>query len=255
MLLRTGDSGLLPLRSDAARKLAAIWSNPKALPHPYFYARMLFTPQQTEQLLLPGSLSHDHAGDRGSSVSWRSWIEHVADEAGGLTGSSAVSWLELRTYMVDTLLRDTDAMSMHHSLEVRVPLLDHPLVEFVAGLPDGFKLRRGASKPLLAEALGDLLPREIAQQPKRTFTLPWQRWLHGPLGEEVGARLSSLSPSLAGMLDAKTVQSIWSSFLAGHTSWSRPWSLFVLNEWVRRHLDAAGPLAQQARAPADAIAS
>ena len=255
ILLATGDSGLLPVHSDATRKLAAIWANPELL-HPYFYTRMLFTPQQTERLLLPGTLSAGCSGDRVSPVvSWRSWIEQVAAQAEGLSGDSAVSWLELRTYMVDTLLRDTDAMSMHHSLEVRVPLLDHPLVEFVAGLPDGVKVRSGVSKALLAEALGDLLPREIVSQPKRTFTFPWQRWLHGPLGQEVGTRLSGLSPSLAGMLDAKTVQSIWGSFLAGHTGWARPWSLFVLNEWVRRHVDAAAPLAEPARAPADAIAS
>jgi asparagine synthase (glutamine-hydrolysing) len=256
ILLETSDSGLLPLHSDATRKLAAIWSNPHALPHPYFYARMLFTPQQTEQLLLPSAFSPGCSGDRdGSVVSWRSWIEQVSAQSDGLDGGSAVSWLELRTYMVDTLLRDTDAMSMHHSLEVRVPLLDHPLVEFVAGLPDSVKVRSGVSKALLAEALGDLLPREIVRQPKRTFTFPWQRWLHGPLGQEVGSRLSGLSPSLAGVLDAKTVQSIWASFLAGRTGWARPWSLFVLNEWVRRHVDAAEPIAEPARTPADAIAS
>ena len=139
--------------------------------------------------------------------------------------------------MANTLLRDTDAMSMRHSLEVRVPLLDHPLVEFVTALPDRFRRRGGLPKALLAEALGALLPREVLIQPKRTFTFPWLRWLRGPLGLEVAMRLGGLTPSLAEVLDREEVHSIWQSFLVGRTGWSRPWSLFVLNEWVRSHLD------------------
>jgi len=76
----------------------------------------------------------------------------------------------MRTYMVSTLLRDTDSVSMARSLEVRVPLLDTPVVEFIGSLPEAARRRPGAQKALLAEALGDLLPREILGQRKRTFT-------------------------------------------------------------------------------------
>ncbi len=92
-------------------------------------------------------------------------------------------------------------MSMHHSLEVRVPLLDHPLVEFVTALPDSARRRPGLPKALLAEALGAMLPREVIDQPKRTFTFPWRRWLRGPLGLEVAMRLGGITPSLAEVLD------------------------------------------------------
>src|ERR1700675_1493488 len=85
-----------------------------------------------------------------------------------------VSWLELRTYMASTLLRDTDAVSMARSLEVRVPLLDTPLVEFITALPDEARRKRGVQKALLVEALGKVLPAEITAQKKRTFTLPWR---------------------------------------------------------------------------------
>jgi asparagine synthase (glutamine-hydrolysing) len=147
---------------------------------------------------------------------------------------AAISWLELRTYMASTLLRDTDSVSMARSLEVRVPLLDTPLVEFVTALPDEARHKPGVQKALLVKALGDLLPREITSQKKRTFTLPWEEWLRGPLKPRVEESLVSIAPSLAAFLKPEGVQAVWQSFLNGKTSWSRPWSLFVLNEWATR---------------------
>jgi asparagine synthase (glutamine-hydrolysing) len=232
-------------RSDAVRKLAAICAEPRSLPHPYFFTRLLFTPQQVERLSSSRLLAARRARDSERlPLPWRAWLELAARQAEGLGGDAAVSWLELRTYTADTLLRDTDAMSMNHSLEVRVPLLDHPLVECVAALPDAAKRGRGPSKALLVEALGDLLPEDVVHQPKRTFTLPWQRWLRGPLGLQVALRLGGLTPSLGELLNRKAVQSTWQSFLLESTGWARPWSLFVLNEWVRRHVDEAQTPAQ-----------
>ena len=126
---------------------------------------------------------------------------------------------------------------MSHSLEVRVPFLDHPLVEFVLGLPRAEKNRDGKPKALLVEALRDLLPDEILSQRKRTFTLPWEKWLRGPLRERVQSGLANLSPALQSFIAVGRVQDVWKNFLAGQTSWSRPWSLYVLNEWTRRHME------------------
>jgi asparagine synthase (glutamine-hydrolysing) len=138
--------------------------------------------------------------------------------------------------MASTLLRDTDSVSMARSLEVRVPLLDTPLVEFVEALPDGARQRHGMPKALLSEAIGDLLPREILAQKKRTFTLPWEEWLRGPLRKRIEGSFSELAPSLGVHLRGDGVREVWSDFLAGKTSWSRPWSIYVMNEWCRRHL-------------------
>ena len=140
--------------------------------------------------------------------------------------------------MVSTLLRDTDAVSMAQSLEVRVPLLDTPLVEFVWSLPDAARRRAGAQKALLVEALGDLLPEEVFAQRKRTFTLPWEEWLRGPLRVKLDASFAEPSPTLAPFLRPGGMPGVWNDFLAGKTTWSRPWSLYVLNEWCRRHLTA-----------------
>ena len=242
--------GRNPKRSDILRKVAAVWGTPKAFPHPYFFTRMLFTPRQIDLLSSPAALARRRAG--GSARPWAAWLAQTVEQAEQLSGDSAVSCLELRTYMLDTLLRDTDAMSMSHSLEVRVPLLDHPLVEFVVGLPDSAKRRGEMPKALLAEALKDLLPEEVVRQPKRTFTFPWDRWLHGPLGLQVAIRLGGLTPSLAELLDASIVQSIWRSFLLQRTGWARPWSLYVLNEWIRRNLDEVESLPQPERTRAAA---
>jgi asparagine synthase (glutamine-hydrolysing) len=136
---------------------------------------------------------------------------------------------------------------MSHSLEVRVPLLDHKLVEFVLRLPTSAKRRPGIPKALLIESLGDLLPRDVVRQRKRTFTFPWERWLRGALGERVAVGLANLTPALRPFLDQEAVGRVWQDFLAGRTSWSRPWSLYVLNCWCARHLDAGIASRERAR--------
>ena len=224
---------------DAARKTAAAWAYPDALPHPYYFARTLFPPGQLERVIEP-RFRPSTVGADGVTLepTWLGWLERTADEARKLESVGGISWLEMRTYMASTLLRDTDTVSMARSLEVRVPLLDTPLVEFVGSLPDTARRRPGAQKALLAEALGDLLPQEILAQRKRTFTLPWEEWLRGPLRGRIEASFADPAPPLASYLRQGGVPSVWTDFLAAKTTWSRPWSLYVLNEWCRRHLAA-----------------
>ncbi len=232
-------------RADARRKLAALWRSPDAFPHAYFYVRALFTPEQAAKLLRGAPLE-------AVQQPWRAWLEETTRQAERLDSFAAVSCLEMRSYMVNTLLRDTDAVSMSHSLEVRVPLLDHKLVEFVLRLPRSAKHRRGIPKALLIESLGDLLPEDVVRQRKRTFTFPWERWLRGALGGRVAAGLADLTPALRPFLDQEAVCRIWQDFLAGRTSWSRPWSLYVLNCWCAWHLDAGVASGERAR-PAAAL--
>ena len=174
----------------------------------------------------------------GNDLPWRNWMEETAREAAQLDSFNAISCLEARSYMVNTLLRDTDSVSMAHSLEVRVPLLDHLLVEFVSRLPETVKVKRGVNKALLVEALKGLLPENVVRQRKRTFTFPWERWLRGSLASRVSAGLSDLAPALAVHLDSDAVRAVWLAFEASKTNWSRPWSLYVLNQWCRKHLEA-----------------
>jgi asparagine synthase (glutamine-hydrolysing) len=227
-------------KSDAASKVAAAWTDPHVLPHLYFFARALFPPGERLNALIDPSFRMSAIGADGVTLdpTWLAWFQRVADEATKLEPVAAISWLEMRTYMASTLLRDTDSVSMARSLEVRVPLLDTPLVEFVNALPDSARSNPGSQKALLVEALRDLLPPEILTQRKRTFTLPWEEWLRGPLRSRLDASFASPSPTLAQHLHFDGVRAVWGDFLAGKTSWSRPWSLYVLNEWCRRDLPA-----------------
>jgi len=222
---------------DAARKASDAWVMPDVLPHPYFFTRLLFPPSEVSRLAdahyRKSAVSHDGAT---LDPTWLAWLERTADQAHALEPIAGVSWLEMRTYMASTLLRDTDCVSMARSLEVRVPFLDTPLVEFVSALPDPARIEPGVSKGLLRSAMAGLLPPEILDQRKRTFTLPWEEWLRNALKPRVEASLKNLVPVLNTHVRAAGVQVVWDNFLHGRTTWSRPWSLYVLNEWCGRHL-------------------
>ena len=222
---------------DATRKGVAAWVSPDALPHPYFFARALFPTTELRRLMEPRfRASSVHADGVTLEPTWVGWLERITDAARKLEPVGSIGWLEMRSYMTSTLLRDTDSVSMARSLEVRVPLLDTPLVEFVSSLPDKLRFRPGMHKALLVEALSGTLVAEIASQRKRTFTLPWEEWLRGPLRERLQASFANLAPQLAPLLHSNGVNDVWTAFLNGKTSWSRPWSLYVLNEWCRQHV-------------------
>jgi asparagine synthase (glutamine-hydrolysing) len=229
MSVAMAEAGGRFMSGDAARKLAALLQDSSSLPDPYYFGRMLFTPAQVSGLM------NGAAGSADRSL-WRDWLAESALQARQLDSFAAVSCLEAQSYLVNTLLRDTDSMSMAHSLEVRVPFLDHPLVEFVTHLPQELKLSKGTPKALLVAALGDLLPAEVVNQTKRGFTFPWASWLRGPLKERIEDGLSTLSPALQEILNSQIAFKTWQSYLDGKTSWSRPWSLFVLNDWAKQHL-------------------
>src|SRR5216683_282033 len=222
---------------DGVRKAAAAWRSPKDFPHAYYFTRLLFTPSRIRRLLAPYFESNEYSKDR--EFPWRSRMRETTRQAGLLDSFTSVSCLELQSYMVNTLLRDTDSASMANSLEVRVPFLDHRLVEFVGRLPKNTKYTPNVPKSLLVEALSDLLPDEVVGQSKRTFTLPWDTWLRGPLGVRLSQDLANLTPQLRQYLNPRAVRGAWQNFIIGQTNWSRPWSLFVLNEWVRHHVTDA----------------
>jgi asparagine synthase (glutamine-hydrolysing) len=161
-------------------------------------------------------------------------LREAFSHAPGAGVMSQVAYAEARTYMHDLLLRDTDQMSMAHALEVRVPLLDHPLVEYVMGLPDEHKGSNGTPKSLLVESLGGLLPESIVRRPKKGFTLPFDPWMRGALRGFCEERLSPERVAARGVFRPAEVQRLWSTFLAGgrEVTWSRLWLLVALEEWL-----------------------
>ena len=144
-----------------------------------------------------------------------------------------ISWAELSHYLRDMLLRDSDQMSMAVSLEVRVPFLDHELVEFLLGLPAAEKDRPGLVKSLLIDATADLLPREIYARRKMGFELPMPAWLRGPLREFALAGLAHLAA--AGVCTEAQAHAHDRLFLAGQLPWQKLWALVVLGWYLGKN--------------------
>ena len=159
---------------------------------------------------------------------------------------SQVSVLDLTNYTKNVLLRDTDAMSMAHSLEVRVPLLDDALVDWVLRLPETIKA--GRAKALLVDAVRDLLPPETLARRKQGFVLPFARWLRGELHRDVDERLRVVPTLLEGIIDPAAVGRVWGEFVHGDDRFLRPWSLYALYRWADDLRAVATPAATRTRA-------
>ena len=225
--------------NDQNRKLAALLRENGRLVHPYFLTRMLFTPTQREALT---HTLEQHSGDGASPVStsmdrFTAPLRERLERSQRLDPVNRVSYLEARCYMLNTLLRDSDFMSMAHGLEVRVPLIDHRLAELTMQLPGAWKMSKSAPKPLLVGALRGALPDSIVHRPKRGFTLPFERWVREALRPEVEKSIGKLSGGpLAGLVSEQAAKAVWGDFLTGKTSWTRPWALFVAQRWCEQNL-------------------
>lgn len=147
---------------------------------------------------------------------------------------SLVSYFELSTYLSDTLLRDTDQMSMAHALEVRVPFLDPALVSYVLSLPDNLKKGKYA-KNLLIESTKDILPKEVYDRKKMGFVFPWDHWMKNELKDFCEERMNSFSSRA--MVNEPAIKMLWKRFIASDKSinWSRIWQIVVLEEWLRKN--------------------
>jgi asparagine synthase (glutamine-hydrolysing) len=220
---------LLTPSSDENRKLFALAHENGSLVHPYFLSRALFTGHSRARLYPAAS---EQAAERANAP-----LRQSLERTQALDPVNRVSYLEARCYMLNTLLRDSDVMSMAHGLEVRVPFLDPLLVRKIFSLPGSWKLDAAVPKPLLVGALANALPDQIVRRKKRGFTLPFQHWLRDELRASVESTLRKIPEGpLGAILNAEAVQRVWQDFLGGNTSWSRPWSLYVLQRWSEINL-------------------
>ena len=152
---------------------------------------------------------------------------------------SRVQYVEIKTYLVGDLLTKVDRASMAHGLEVRVPFLDHELIEYAARLPSAQKLRDGVDKFLLKEALRDRLPAKVLDRPKMGFSMPLARWLREDLSGLFERRALAEAMVLPELFDLEPIRQWWSEHRAGSHDHSRLlWSLLVLESWGRRFLVA-----------------
>ena len=152
---------------------------------------------------------------------------------------SLVQYLDLKTYLVGDINTKVDRASMAHSLEVREPLMDHPLVEWLSSLPPEFKLRAGEGKVLLKKALEPYLPREILYRPKMGFAVPLAQWFRGPLRQPV--RKAVLGPVLAetGWFNPAFLRQLVDDHQSGLRDYSTPlWTLLMFESFLRNVMGA-----------------
>jgi asparagine synthase (glutamine-hydrolysing) len=138
------------------------------------------------------------------------------------------------TYLADDLLAKVDRASMAVSLEVRVPLLDHRVVELGWRLPRGLKIRDGQGKWVLRQVLHRYVPRELVDRPKMGFSVPIADWLRGPLRPWAEDLLLSDRPG-DDLLNWSHVRRAWSALLRGHSATAIGlWAVLVLQQWRER---------------------
>ena len=143
-----------------------------------------------------------------------------------------ICWAEMSVYMGQTLLRDSDQMSMAVSLELRVPFLDEDLIEYVLSLPEHEKTRYRITKGLLVEACRDLLPEQVYRRKKMGFALPMDAWMRGPLKEFKIEGLDEVKR--LGLLAPGAVEWIRAEFEDGKIHWTRIWSLVILGHYLKK---------------------
>lgn len=184
-------------------------------------------------------LVHDLRLPAGETDAFRDLGSH--DQLAGGTAIERTTAITLGNYTRNQLLRDIDAVSMAHGLEVRVPYLDVPLLDLALSIPDNSKRDPNAIggesysdsgiKRVLVDIGRELLPAGFADRPKRGFTLPFDRWLHGPLARDLNAALCPVTVRARGLFDPQEVTRVRDAFIAGHIGWTRPWLLMIIELW------------------------
>lgn len=178
----------------------------------YFWYRGLFMESEIKKLLLDGPFA----------TSWNFYPPSITFK----DPYSEISFLEITNYMANQLLRDTDVFSMAHSLEVRVPFLDHKLVEMIAKLPSKYKMGKPPKK-LLVSMVKNKLPKEIINREKRGFTFPFELWLKNELRDFMEEKLRGSQ-----YYNKKFIDNLLKGFFNGKVHWSRVWACVVLERWL-----------------------
>jgi asparagine synthase (glutamine-hydrolysing) len=161
-------------------------------------------------------------------------IRGWAEQASCTDLRERIAFVDFPAHLEARLLRDGDAMSMAHSLEVRPVMLDHTVVEHVLSLPPSIRLQK---KRLLLDATRECMPdslySDLLARPKRTFTFPFSRWISGDLRPTIEAALDPDRLSAVGVLNPDAVARLWKRYLENPAAvgWSRVWTIFVLARW------------------------
>lgn len=190
--------------------------------------KVLFLERDVRELVSPSiNRNGDHAEAREHLANWSKQVEKEDLR-------ERLAFMDIHTHLEPRLLRDLDAMSMAHSIEVRPVLLDHRVVEFLLQVPSSIRMRQ---KRLLLDATKPFLPpallADLESRRKRTFTFPFQRWLSRDLRHVLKEAFAPKRLRKAGVLEPAAVNRLWERYerSEGAVGWSRIWNLFVLQRW------------------------
>ena len=218
-------------QSLKSEKMAEIL-NLKLLQLPYFYPifRKIFTNDSISKLTDIRKISYEN-------YPFKWGISEIGSKKRGFSYPliSKISALEIETYLQNVLLRDSDQMGMANSLEIRVPFLDHNLVEYVLSLPNELKYPTYPKK-LLIDSTKGWIPDEIIYRKKMGFVLPWESWMKNELRSFCEESILNLNHYPA--FNMSRVNSLWKNFLNGNpkANWIQVWSLVVLGKWTSINL-------------------
>jgi asparagine synthase (glutamine-hydrolysing) len=164
---------------------------------------------------------------------------HAAN-AGTHDPLALIQYLDLKTYLVGDINTKIDRASMAHSLEVREPLMDHVLVEWLATLPSSLKIRGQEGKYLFKKAMASSLPHEVLYRPKMGFSVPLARWFRGPLRQRVRAAILGERLQATGWFNAQYLHHLVDAHQSGAHDYSAPiWALLMFEAFLRQVVDGS----------------
>lgn len=196
----------------------------------YLDASTLFRREQQRKLFRPEVFAWLSSYDP-----WQQAAEFLARANGNWL--SALQYLDIQSYLPLDILTKVDRMSMAHSIETRVPLLDHKLVEFAATIPPELKLRTGTTKYVFKRALRGVLPPEILARPKHGFAVPLGHWFRGQLSHVIRELLLSDTSKRRGIFNPDYIETLLERHANGQELDLHLWTLISFEMWCRTFLD------------------
>jgi asparagine synthase (glutamine-hydrolysing) len=189
-----------------------------------YYYGISCIPPGLKARLLSGAVRGELNGYDSAEV-----LRYHYDRADSADPLSRIQYVDMKTYLVDDILVKVDRASMANSLEVRCPLLDHKLMELVAQIPSGLKLRNGKGKYIFKKALERVLPGEILTRPKKGFSMPVAEWFRGELKDFTYEAMFGKPDEI---LNRDFLTQCWNQHQRGQRDWSAMlWSVLMFKTW------------------------
>ncbi len=166
------------------------------------------------------------------------WAEEIMNTVSGSKIFPKMLYVDLKTYLPYDLLTKVDIASMVHSLEVRVPFLDHQLVEFAARIPQKFKIHGGISKYILKRAMADILPMNVLKKQKQGFAVPLARWFRAELRDFTHDTLTSTQFKNRGIFSNSSIERLLAQHQQGSADFSAIiWAIIFFESWSQAYMD------------------